>query len=63
MPGPDDRKNDKGFWDGGGSGYGQNDQSSGRLSGFPGERKPSRVGVRTDIEFPEQQTSPAKSKK
>ena len=53
-------KRGKGFWDGGGTGHILNDQSSGRPSGKPGERKPSRVGVRTDIEFPTQQTPPDK---
>ncbi|HEV8657941.1 MAG TPA: hypothetical protein VGS96_04870 [Thermoanaerobaculia bacterium] len=42
----------KGFWDGGASGHGTNKESSGRASGFPGTRKPRRVGVTTDIEFP-----------
>jgi hypothetical protein len=42
----------KGFWDGGAAGYGGNGESGGRPSGFPGERTPSRVGVRTDLDFP-----------
>ncbi|HUP47710.1 MAG TPA: hypothetical protein VNA04_02865 [Thermoanaerobaculia bacterium] len=42
----------KGFWDGGAPGHGTNKESSGRPSGFPGTRKPRRVGVNTDIEFP-----------
>ena len=43
---------DKGFWDGGGRGYSSNKESAGRASGLPGTRKPRRVGVNTDIEFP-----------
>ncbi|HXH41369.1 MAG TPA: hypothetical protein VNN08_22265 [Thermoanaerobaculia bacterium] len=43
---------DKGFWDGGASGHGTNKESSGRPSGSPGRRSPSRTGYRTDIEFP-----------
>ena len=58
----DDPSKDKGFWEGGSSGYGQNDQSSGRASGYPGKRKPSRAGIRTDIEFPRPQ-APSKPKK
>lgn len=45
---------DKGFWDGGPSGHGTNTESSGRPSGTPGKRSPSRTGYRTDIEFPEE---------
>jgi hypothetical protein len=47
---------DKGFWDGGASGHGSNGEANGRASGFPGRRAPTKVGVRTDIEFP---TEPA----
>jgi hypothetical protein len=43
----------KGFWDGGSSGQSGNDQTGGRPSGFPGRRAPKRVGVKTDIEFPD----------
>ena len=43
----------KGFWEGGSAPHGENGQSGGRPSGFPGERKPSRVGIRSDIEFPQ----------
>ena len=49
---PREHVKDKGFWDGGAAGYGGNGESGGRPSGFPGERAPSRVGVRTDLEFP-----------
>lgn len=49
---PREHVKDKGFWDGGGSGHGTNKESAGRPSGLPGARKPSDVGVRTDIEFP-----------
>lgn len=50
---PREHAKGKGFWDGGAKTYSENGQSAGRPSGFPGERRPSRVGVRTDIEFPE----------
>ena len=49
---PREHVKDQGFWDGGATGRSQNGQTAGRPSGFPGVRKPSRVGVRTDIEFP-----------
>jgi len=42
----------KGFWEGGATGHGENGQSSGRPSGFPGGRAPKKIGVRTDIDFP-----------
>lgn len=45
---------DRGFWDGGGAGHGANRESGGRSNGFPGNRKPRRVGVNTDIEFPQE---------
>ena len=51
---PREHVKDKGFWDGGTPAQGENGQSAGRASGFPGSRKPSRVGLRTDIEFPDQ---------
>ncbi len=50
----------KGFWDGGAPGQAGNDQTAGRPSGFPGSRKPSRVGIRTDIEFPKVEKSAKK---
>ncbi len=43
----------KGFWDGGASGHDTNKESGGRPSGFPGRRTPKKVGVRTDLEFPQ----------
>ncbi len=46
----------KGFWDGGSIGHSTNSQSAGKPSGFPGRRTKSRVGVRTDIEFPSDHT-------
>ena len=55
---PRENAKDKGFWDGGASGHGTNKESSGRPSGFPGERKTSRVGVITDLEFPPEPTPP-----
>ena len=49
---PLEQANDKGFWDGGAAGHGTNKESSGRPNGYPGKRSPSRVGYRTDVEFP-----------
>jgi hypothetical protein len=49
---PREHVNDKGFWDGGTAGHGMNKESSGRASGYPGKRSRSRVGSRTDVEFP-----------
>lgn len=49
---PREHVKDKGFWDGGASGHGTNKESAGRASGLPGRRKPGRVGVTTDLEFP-----------
>ena len=54
---PREQGKDKGFWDGGRSGHGSNNQSSGRPSGFPGTRSPKVTGVRTDIEFPDEPES------
>jgi hypothetical protein len=42
----------KGFWNGGEAGHGNNRESSGRQSGYPGRRGPKTSGVKTDIEFP-----------
>ena len=55
---PREHVKDKGFWDGGTPSHGKSDQGSGRSDGFPGTRKPSRVGIRTDIEFPAEEESP-----
>ena len=49
---PREHVKDKGFWDGGAPGHSANGESAGRTGGFPGMRKPSKVGIRTDIEFP-----------
>lgn len=49
---PREHVKNKGFWDGGAGGHGQNGESAGRTTGFPGSRKAKRVGIRTDIEFP-----------
>lgn len=54
---PRENAKDKGFWDGGAPGHGKNSDTAGRPSGFPGSRKPKRVGVRTDMEFPDQSKS------
>lgn len=55
---PRENVKNKGFWDGGAGGHGKNSESAGHTSSFPGMRKPRRVGVRTDIDFPE--TAPVK---
>jgi hypothetical protein len=54
------RENDKGkgFWDGGAAGHDKSGETSGRASGYPGVRKPSRAGIRTDVEFPEKPQTP-----
>ena len=57
---PREHVKDKGFWDGGASGHGTNKESSGRANGYPGKRSPSRIGYRTDVEFPEEPAEPAK---
>lgn len=49
---PREHVKDKGFWDGGASGHGTNKESAGRANGYPGKRSPSRIGYRTDVEFP-----------
>ena len=49
---PRDHVKGKGFWDGGASAHGTNKESAGRPSGLPGTRKPRRVGISTDLEFP-----------
>lgn len=54
---PRDHVKDKGFWDGGSASDSENGQSGGRSSGFPGNRSPKPVGLRTDIEYPPQQPS------
>ena len=60
---PRDHAKGKGFWDGGGLGRGTNKESAGRPSGLPGSRKPSRVGVTTDIEFPPEDPAKAREPK
>jgi hypothetical protein len=49
---PRENVKDKGFWDGGSPAHGRNGETSARAGGFPGTRKPKRVGIRTDLEFP-----------
>ena len=49
---PRENIGDKGFWDGGGAAHGRDSEASGRPSGFPGRRKPNRIGIRTDLEYP-----------
>ena len=51
---PRENVKDKGFWDGGAGGHGSNKESSGRPSGLPGTRRQRRVGISTDIEFPDE---------
>ena len=55
---PREHVRDKGFWDGGTEGNDRNGETAGRASGFPGTRKTSRTGIRTDIEFPEELPNP-----
>lgn len=55
---PRENAKSKGFWDGGSSGHGKNGEAAGRPSGFPGRRAPSRVGIKTDIEFPPEPEQP-----
>ncbi|HEX8152379.1 MAG TPA: hypothetical protein VF698_04595 [Thermoanaerobaculia bacterium] len=50
---PREHVKDKGFWDGGDAARGTNKESGGRPSGLPGMRQPKRVGIRTDMDFPE----------
>jgi hypothetical protein len=59
---PRDHAKKKGFWDGGDAGHGMNRESGGRTGGFPGERKPTVVGIRTDLEYPEAGSADEKSK-
>lgn len=49
---PREHEKGRGFWDGGLSGQSQDGQASGRHSGFPGKRTPSRIGLYTDLEQP-----------
>ena len=51
---PREHVKDKGFWDGGTASHGKNSEGAGRTSSYPGTRKPKKVGVRTDMEFPEE---------
>jgi len=54
MPGyPRENEKDKGFWDGGPQAHGENGQSGGKATGYPGARTPTRRGFRVDLEFPE----------
>jgi hypothetical protein len=55
---PREHGKDKGFWDGGAPGRARDSDTSGRASGFPGERKPKRTGIRTDLEFPPEEKKP-----
>ena len=55
---PREHVRDKGFWDGGSVGHDKNGETAGRTSGFPGLRKPTWAGIRTDIEFPEEPKPP-----
>jgi len=49
---PREHVEDKGFWDGGAPAHSKDSDAAGRASGFPGNRKSKRVGIRTDLEFP-----------
>ena len=59
---PRDHARKKGFWDGGDAGRGMNRESGGRTAGYPGQRRPTITGVKTDLEFPESGTPEKKSK-
>lgn len=50
---PRENVKSKGFWDGGAAGHGTNKESAGKASGFPGPRAKTRIGIKTDIEFPD----------
>jgi hypothetical protein len=54
---PRENVKDKGFWDGGDAVHGMNRESGGRAGGFPGMRKPTVAGVKTDLEYPEPESS------
>ena len=54
---PRENVKDKGFWDGGDISHGRDNESAGRPSGFPGQRKRSREGIRSDVEFPKDRRS------
>ena len=58
---PRDHARNKGFWDGGDAGHGMNRESGGRTGGYPGERKPTLAGVKTDLEYPDSGTPDDKS--
>lgn len=49
---PREHGEERGFWDGGAAGHATNREAAGKTSGYPGVRKPKRLGVWTDIEFP-----------
>jgi hypothetical protein len=49
---PRENTRKKGFWDGGSKNHGRGDQGSGRHSGFPGGRRPSKVGIQVDLFSP-----------
>jgi hypothetical protein len=51
---PREHVKDKGFWDGGGHAHGKDSETAGRPSGYPGQRKRQRTGVRTDLEYPKE---------
>ena len=57
---PREHIKDKGFWEGGAAGHGTNKESAGRSSGYPGKRSRSKVGYRTDLEFPKESQDPPK---
>lgn len=54
---PREHIKDKGFWDGGAPAHGHNKETAGRPSGFPGVRNAKRQGIKTDMEFPPQETT------
>jgi len=50
---PREHVKDKGFWDGGSGAHASNKETAGRASGTPGQRKPKRQGVKTDMDYPD----------
>ena len=52
---PREHVKDRGFWDGGDAARDTNKEGGGRRSGLPGERKISLGGVKTDLEYPQDQ--------
>lgn len=50
MPANPRENTNRGFWDGGRRGHGTARESGGRTSGYPGNRKAVRKGLRLDLD-------------